>query len=113
MVASIYPYVVLKCLNGDKSDNINSLLSPKKAIDTITDQNKFDKFLSIEENRVNFNINKTLIEFFNVPLEEIVITDGIVNFNSIREEFDKMNVNSITNDKSCKKYVETFNCLKC
>jgi 5'-3' exonuclease len=112
MEAPDYPYVAWKCLNGDKSDNIPALLKPKKALDTITNVELFDKFMSIEENRANFQVNRQLIEFHVVPEEEIILQDGARNFAFLQQAFDQMKFVSITNEKSWDKYYQTFNCLK-
>ena len=112
MEAPAYPYVAWKCLNGDKSDNIPALLKPKKAVDTVTNPELFKKFMEVEENRANFQINRQLIEFRSVPVEEISIKDGIKNFDLVKQEFAKMQFDSIINDKSWDKYVKTFDCLK-
>lgn len=112
MEAPSYPYVAWKSLNGDKSDNIPGLLKPKKAIDTVTNPDLFKKFLEVEENRANFSVNRQLIEFRAVPEEEIIMKDGIRNFNALRAEFAQMKFESIINDKSWVKYCKTFECLK-
>lgn len=107
-----YPYVAWKCLNGDKSDNIPSLLKPKKALAAITDPELFKKFMEVEENRANFNINRQLIEFRSVPEDEINIFEGSRNFLFLKEEFAIMKFESIINEKSWEKYKSTFDCLK-
>ena len=112
MAAPEYPYVAWKCLNGDKSDNIPALLKPKKAIDTVCNPQLFEKFLSLEENRASFSVNRQLIEFRAVPEEEIELKNGCTNFDSLKEEFQKMKFESITNDKSWDKFTKTFSCLK-
>jgi len=112
MEAPPYPYVAWKCLNGDKSDNIPALLKPKKAVEAITNPEVFQKFMDVEENRANFNVNRQLIEFRTIPLEEIEIREGVKNFDKLKEQFQHMKFESITNDKSWKKYVETFDSLK-
>jgi 5'-3' exonuclease len=112
MEAPSYPYVAWKCLNGDKSDNIPSLLKPKKALAAVNDPTLFQQFLSVDENRANFNVNRQLIEFRAVPEEEIVLHDGVRNFAALKEEFARMEFQSIVNDKSWKRYVDTFSCLK-
>jgi len=112
MEAPAYPYVAWKCLNGDKSDNIPALLKPKKALDCVNNPETFKKFMEVEENRANFNVNRQLIEFRSVPEEEIVLVDGIKDFNRLKEEFTRMDFQSIVNDKSWEKYTTTFDCLK-
>ena len=112
MEAPTYPYVAWKCLNGDKSDNIPSLLKPKKALDTVNNPDLFKKFMEVEENRANFSVNRQLIEFRSVPLEEISIKDGVRDFSTLRSVFTEMKFDSIVNDKSWEKYCKTFDCLK-
>lgn len=112
MEAPAYPYVAWKCLNGDKSDNIPALLKPKKAIDTVSNPELFKKFMEVEENRANFQVNRQLIEFRPVPVEEIELKEGIRNFDLVKKEFARMQFESIINDKSWEKYTKTFNCLK-
>jgi hypothetical protein len=105
-----YPYVAWKCLNGDSADNIPKLLSPKKAINCIADPIKFKAFMEVEENRANFTMNKDLIQFRDVPEEEIVLVEGIKNFNEVKKEFQTMKFESIL--KSWDKFYKTFDCLK-
>ena len=112
MEAPAYPYVAWKCLNGDKSDNIPGLLKPKKALDTVINPELFKKFMEVEENRAGFNVNRQLIEFRSVPVDEISIKDGIRNFDFLKKEFEKMKFESIINEQSWKKYCKTFDCLK-
>jgi 5'-3' exonuclease len=112
MEAPTYPYVAWKCLNGDKSDNIPALLKPKKAVDTASNPELFRKFMEVEENRANFSINRQLIEFRSVPLEEIEMKEGIRNFPLLKQSFIDMKFESIVNDQSWAKYCKTFDCLK-
>lgn len=112
MEAPVYPYVAWKCLNGDKSDNIPALLKPKKALDCVNSPELFKKFMEIEENRANFSVNRQLIEFRSVPMEEITLQEGIRNWDIIKQEFTRMDFQSIVNDKSWEKYTSTFDCLK-
>ena len=112
MEAPDYPYVGWKCLNGDKSDNIPALLKPKKALDTITNPVLFKKFMEVEENRANFNVNRQLIEFHSIPEDEIVITEGVSDFDALKKEFARMDFQSIINDMSWEKYTKTFDCLR-
>ena len=107
-----FSYVLWKSLNGDTSDNISKLLSPKKALAHANDPELLKKFLSIEENRANFSINRKLIEFADVPLEEITFIEGTNDFEQLKQEFESMYFESITNESSWKKYAGTFKCLK-
>lgn len=109
VVAPKYPYVVWKSLAGDKSDNINKLLTPKKVELLLSNPNKLSEFLDLEENRANFSINKQLIEFASVPDDEIIIENGLNDFNKVKMEFISLEFSSIL--LSWNKYVETFNCV--
>lgn len=112
MEAPAYPYVPWKSLNGDKSDNIPALLKPKKAIETVSDPGLFKKFLSVEENRANFSINRQLIEFRMVPEEDLLLEDGVRNFAILKMGFTQMKFESMINNELWSKYVKTFDCLK-
>lgn len=112
MEAPDYPYVPWKCLNGDKSDNIPALLKPAKALKTINDPVLFQQFMDVQENRSNFALNRDLIEFRTVPLEEIAMREGVKDFDKLKEQFNNMKFESMTNDKSWEKYCKTFDCLK-
>lgn len=111
MQAPNYPYVAWKSLAGDKSDNISAITKSKNALLFMEKPNLLKSFLDIEENRCNFNINKKLIEFFPVPLEEIIFDEGNSNFIELKQEFEFMKFNSITNEKSWIKYTKTFDCI--
>ena len=112
MEAPVYPYIAWKCLNGDKSDNIPKLLTPKKALNTINDPELFKKFMEVEENRANFNVNRQLIEFPNVPEEAIALKEGVRNWPALKDEFVKMDFQSIINPTSWEKYTKTFDCIR-
>jgi 5'-3' exonuclease len=112
MEAPAYPYVAWKCLNGDKSDNIPALLKPKKALEAVNNPDAFQKFMDVEENRANFNVNRQLIEFRSVPLEEISMKEGQKDFDSLKKAFAEMKFESIVNDKSWEKYCRSFDTLK-
>lgn len=112
MEAPEYPYVAWKCLNGDKSDNIPAILKPKKALDTVNSPELFKKFMEVEENRANFSVNRQLIEFRSVPMEEIALHEGVRNFDLVKQEFARMEFQSIINDKSWDKFTKTFDCLR-
>ena len=58
-----YPYVVHKSLVGDKSDNINRIVSDKKALSMMDNPKLLDEFLDQEENLSLFSINLELIKF--------------------------------------------------
>lgn len=106
-----YPYIAWKSLDGDKSDNIKRLLTEAKALKTVNDPVLFKQFLSIEENRANFNVNRQLIEFKDIDSSEIQLEEGNKNYYLLREEFRKYKFDSITNDNSWSKFTATFDCI--
>ena len=67
------------------------------------------KFFENEENRANFNINRSLIEFKIIPLEDLIIFDGIGDFAEVKKQFELLKFDSILNKWD--KYKNTFNCL--
>ena len=107
-----YHYIGWKCLAGDKSDNIKNIVGPKKAEKLITSPELLSEFLSVEENRAKFNINKSLIEFSNIPREEIVLSSGERQYSLLKEEFIKLEFQSLVNDKAWEKFTTTFDCIK-
>jgi hypothetical protein len=112
MVAPEWPAIAAKCLLGDKSDNIPSLLTPKKAEALLKNPQLFEQFLSVEENRAKFNMNRQLIEFANILPEEVIFQEGIHNFDELKSEFTRMEFRSIVNDASWEKFTKTFDCLR-
>ena len=111
IVPPIEPYVALKSLLGDKSDSIPRLLSEKKAMALIGNPILFKKFLDIEENRADFNINRQLIEFKKIPEDELIVKEGFNSFDDLRLEFSKMEFISIVNDNSWARFKKTFESL--
>lgn len=109
-----YHYVAWKCLRGDSSDNIPGFkgIGDKTAQKMLADPKKFADFMALEENRANFNIYRQLIELRTVPEEELVVEEGHTDWAALKQAFTEMEFNSIVNDKSWKKYTETFTCIK-
>jgi hypothetical protein len=87
-------------------------MTAAKAVSTVSSPEKFRKFFSKEENRASFNINRQLIEFTKVPEEDIIFTEGLVSFDDLKKEFEKMKFKSLLIEKTWNKFVETFDCLK-
>jgi len=110
VVAPDYPYVVWKALAGDKSDNIQKIVSPKKALELSTNPDKLSEFLDKEENRANFSINYNLIKFADIPENEIIIENGQSKMDWVKREFHCLQFQSILN--SWDRYIKTFSCLK-
>ena len=105
-------YLVKKCLVGDKSDNIPGLLGPKTAEKTMADVDKLKEFFSSEENQANFNLNKELIELRIIDDDKLLITEYNTNYAALKEEFVRMEFHSLLDDKSWKKFCDTFKELR-
>lgn len=112
ITAPEYHYLAWKSLAGDKSDNIKGLVGDKTAQKLLKDPEKFKIFLDKEENRANFNINKELIEFRSVPLEDMIVEQGMTNFEFLRQEFTKLEFKSMIKEPYWSSFEETFECLK-
>jgi 5'-3' exonuclease len=107
-----YHYLAWKCLRGDPSDNIPGFMSDAKAEKMVRNPSLLQSWMGVEENRANFNINKSLIEFSSVPEEEIFMDNGIIDFKTLREEFQKMEFSSLIKENVWTKFCSTFNCIK-
>jgi 5'-3' exonuclease len=110
--APSYHYLAWKSLRGDSSDNIPGLMSDAKAEKLVSNPKLFEDWMSVEENRSLFSINKSLIEFAVVPEEEIEIEEGEKNFALLRSEFQKMEFESLTKISTWEKFCNTFKCVK-
>ena len=114
-----FDYVVWKALRGDGADNIPGFkgVGDKRARALVQDREALSKFLSEgEEPRyAKFTKNILLIRFHDLKTEEIQALERSspqVDWGSVREEFDSMKFNSITNDKSWDKFISTFHILQ-
>lgn len=112
MSAPEYHYIGWKSLHGDVSDNIEGLVGDKTAQKLLKDPEKFKALLDKEENRASFNINKQLIEFRPVPLDEIQMEMGQANFEDLREDFSNKDFKSMLKEPYWSNFKKTFDCLK-
>jgi len=110
--APAYHYLAWKSLRGDPSDNIPGLMSDAKAESLVKTPSLLKKWMDVEENRANFSINRSLIEFAEVPMEEIEMEEGEANFPLLREEFSKMEFDSFMKDSTWQKFCQTFKTIK-
>jgi len=108
MTAPEAHYLALKSLRGDKSDNIKGLVGEKTALKLVSNPDKLEAFLELEENRSLFNINMELIQLRQVPSEEIEIEEGVINFEALKEEFSKMLLPSMLKEPYWTNFCETF-----
>jgi 5'-3' exonuclease len=107
-----YHFLTFLTLNGDTSDNIPSLISKKKAIAIASDPEKLAEFLSKEENRANYSLNKQLVEFKIIEDEELEFSEYEIDFDALKEEFEWMEFETILEKKYWNRFVETFERLR-
>ena len=107
-----YHFLTFLTLNGDTSDNIPSLISKKKAIAVASDPEKLKEFLSVEENRANYSLNKQLVEFKIIEDEELEFSEYQIDFDALKEEFAWMEFETILEEKYWGRFVETFERLR-
>ncbi len=107
-----YHYLGWKTLRGDKkTDNIPGLMSDAKALDMIQQPKLLEEFLANEENRAAFNLNKQLIELRTIPNDELILKEGVLNLEALKEEFSKMELKTMLTDKYWTTFKETFSSL--
>lgn len=102
-----YNYLEWKSLAGDKSDNISGI-GDKTAQKLLKNNEKLNKWMSVSENESLYKRNKFLIEFKTVPVEDFIITQGVLQPDLLKEEFCKLQFNSLLTEKYFAKFIETF-----
>ncbi len=107
-----YNYLVQKSIAGDTSDNIPRILSKEKAIEIASDPKLLSSFLEVEENRANFSLNKELIVLREVPDQELLIEEHQVNFDLLKQEFEKMELPSLLKENYWERFTSTFQELR-
>ena len=107
-----YHYLVAKSLFGDKSDNIPGLVGQETAKKLLLNPDELQEFLSVDENRSNFNLNRELIELRIIDDDKLEFIEFETNFDLLKEEFLRMEFNSLLDDSSWKKFCNTFNNLR-
>jgi len=112
MIAPSYHYVVFKALKGDKSDNIDGLVSEKKAETYCNNPEDFKKFLSLEENWSNFSLNKQLIEIKILKDDDLNFIEYNIDFEKLKIEFQLMEFESIIKEPYWTKFKDTFSNLR-
>lgn len=113
ITAPKYHYLAYKCVAGDKkSDNIPGIMSEKKALELVNDINKFREFLTSEENRSEYSLNKSLIELQIIEQDKLEFIDYQINFDLLKTSFLKMEFNSLIEEKYWNRFVDTFTNLE-
>ncbi len=111
---SPYDIILYKSLIGDKSDCIPGIkgVGPKTA-EKVLAMPAVDRdawFSAKPDRRSILERNKRLITFAPVPLDELEESGSSneMDFEYIKEEFNRMEFKTITSDKSWEKYKSTF-----
>ena len=111
-----FDYVKWKALRGDASDNINGIrgVGDKTALKLVNNPENFEKFLREDSHRkATFDRNVKLIQFEkNINPGLFEMSGWKSDWINLRKHFQTMEFNSITNDKSWKKYHESFETLE-
>ena len=116
-----YDYLTWKSLRGDSSDNIPGIprVGDKTAEKLALNPKKLEDFLNKDDNRQIYERNRSLIKFqFPKNKKDVLFGNNKSDFQKVKEKFAELNFCSVVNDKSWKKYIETFkgveneNCFK-
>lgn len=107
-----YDYVSYKALKGDSSDNIEGFkgIGDKRARTLISSPALLEAFLNEGDNRAKFSKNLYLIKFHDLKdkIDSLQQSYSALLADNLRNEFNAMNFESITNDISWKKFTKTF-----
>jgi len=110
-----YDYVTWKALRGDSADAIPGIpgVGDKTALKMIMDPELMESKLSADDNRSVFERNLQLIRFDGLDNEmtSLEVSSPTYSWDKVRDTFSQLEFNSIVNDKSWKKFTETFDNL--
>lgn len=107
-----HDYVAWKALTGDASDNIVGFkgIGNKRALGMLSDPQKLNVFLSADDNREKWELNKKLISFIDISKEENLITfkQAETKWQLIYENFSEMGFKSIVSERGWNNFVKAF-----
>ena len=103
-----YDYCRNKVLCGDKTDNIEKLLTPAKAMKlTLNDQLFNDWYVN---NKEKYDLNFKLISLINeYNSKDIIEIENKTDLSLLKKEFESMDFKSLINDKYWNKFEKIMN----
>jgi 5'-3' exonuclease len=110
-----HDYVIWKSLAGDKTDNIPPVKQfAKQAVNIASSQEAFAAFLKEASGDVlkQFERNKTLISFYDFPINDITFDEPQVNYDALKQQFETMEFKSLIEELRWKKFIKTFEKLE-
>ena len=109
-----HDYVTWKALRGDVCDNIPGIVSDARAGALLDDPDALSEFFDDSNNVQQFEFNHRLIEFEDITEDKLMLMESSSparDWDEVRTLFDSYDFKSITNDKSWKKFTDTFDTL--
>lgn len=107
-----YDYVTWKALRGDPTDNISGIpkVGDKTADKLMRNPELLREFLEDTEKRKIFDKNVNLIRLVDLSnaLDEMEITTSKLNAEGLQNYFNELGFESMTKEKTWKKYIKTF-----
>lgn len=107
-----YDYIAWKALRGDSADCIPGIpgVGDKTATKMIHDASLMESKLSKDNNREIFERNLKLIKFDTLDdeMHNLEVSSPAFNWPAVKSVFAGFEFNSIVNDKSWKKFTDTF-----
>ena len=107
-----YHMATFLATNGDTADNIPRLVPKKRALELSTSPKKLAEWLSHEENRANFRLNRQLVDLQIIDEERLEFVDYETNFAALRREFVDRDLPSIFEGGYWVRFKQTFERLR-
>lgn len=105
-----YHQLTFQSLYGDSVDTVPSITTKKIAQKLASNPEALGKFLSVEENRSNYTLNKELIELRIIDYDKLQVLDFELNDETLRKEFEQMEFKSFLGD--WEKFKQPFKTLR-
>jgi len=107
-----YHFLTFLSLAGDTADNIPSIVSEASAKELAQNPDALIEFLSGEENRANFNLNRQLIEFARFDESALEFIDHHTDFPLLKQEFERMEFKSVVEPAYWIRFCKAFGKLR-